>query len=44
VRKTAFFSGEQWIVLSELGHRDAVMGTIMMVLDATTLNPADLVR
>jgi len=33
VRKTAFFSGEQRIVLSELGRREVVMGTIMMVLD-----------
>ena len=29
------------IALSELGHRDVVMGAIMMVLDATTLNPTD---
>jgi hypothetical protein len=32
------------IVLSELGHRDVVMGAIMMVFDATTLNPMDAVR
>ena len=32
------------IVLSELGHRDLVRGAIMMVLDATTLNPTDAVR
>jgi predicted NBD/HSP70 family sugar kinase len=32
------------IMLSELGHRDVVMGAIMMVLDATTLNPTDPVR
>jgi hypothetical protein len=32
------------IVLSELGHRDLLMGAIMIVLDATTLNPTDAVR
>jgi glucokinase len=32
------------IMLSELGHRDVVRGAIMMVLDATTLNPTDAVR
>jgi glucokinase len=32
------------IMLSELGHRDVIMGAIMMVLDATTLNPTDAVR
>ena len=32
------------ILLSELGHRDVVTGAIMMVLDATTLNPTDAVR
>ena len=32
------------IMLSELGHRDVVMGAIMMVLDATTLNPTDAGR
>jgi hypothetical protein len=36
--------GPPRIVLSELGHRDVVMGAIMMVLDATTLNPTDAVR
>ena len=28
------------LVISELGHRDVVMGAVMLVLDATTLNPA----
>jgi hypothetical protein len=32
------------IVLRELGYRDVVMGTIMMVLDATALDPTDAVR
>jgi hypothetical protein len=32
------------ISLSELRHRDVVMGAIMMVLDATTLNLTDAVR
>jgi hypothetical protein len=32
------------IMLSEPGHRDVVMGAIMMVLDATTLNPTDAFR
>jgi hypothetical protein len=32
------------IMLSELGHRDGVMGAIMTVLDATTLSPTDAVR
>lgn len=27
------------LVFSDLGHRDVVMGAIMLVLDATTLNP-----
>ena len=29
------------LVLSDLGHRDVVMGAIMLVLDATTLNPLE---
>lgn len=31
------------LVLSDLGHRDVVMGAIMLVLDATTLNPLESV-
>lgn len=31
-------------MLNEHGHRDVVMGAIVMVLDATTLNPTDAVR
>ena len=30
--------------LSEPGHRDVVMGAIVMVLEATTLNPTDAFR
>jgi hypothetical protein len=32
------------IVLREPGHRDVVMGAIMTVLDATALDPTDVVR
>jgi len=32
------------IVRSDLGHRDIVMGAIMTVLDATTLNPGVTIR
>ena len=28
------------LVISDLGHRDVVMGAVMLVLDATTLNPS----
>jgi hypothetical protein len=28
-------------VIGALGHRDIVLGAVRLVLDATTLNPAD---
>ena len=29
------------LVIGALGHRDIVLGAVRLVLDATTLNPAD---
>jgi len=31
-------------VMGALGHRDIVLGAVRLVLDATTLNPADQPR